>query len=405
MKSRTLLFFCATAVVITGCASTSSPSAPTIYPLKFTSSLEDQITEMPKTCYYTPAEENGLSGNVYSVTGTVKSVLSEDETVADVGEMFSIENEEGTVWFVVADPEFLSGGGDASTVEELMDGTMDYTLPDENEYVTVYGIYSGYSDTYEAPLLYFGIDEFVYDIVNGSNSDESETQEEINTDESQDAVLSDWDSVTNGENSNEWIYIDGIVDNYSETSTGMDFNMFFKSGNGYEMLKMYPGEDACEYLIEKYPEGIENGDVLRMTQKIGEDPLVGQGFIEADKIDSVSIDEVHQEYEKSCPELDYESIIRKPVGTFSEDIKCKFTGEIIQIVNEGGEFGKPDYLIKSGDNIVYCTFDRSFENREMRFVEGDNVTIYGNCNALSTYDTIIGQNTVPSIWAFLIELN
>ena len=76
-----------------------------------------------------------------------------------------------------------------------------------------------------------------------------------------------------------------------------------------------------------------------------------------------------------------------------------------QVVDEGGDFGIPNYLIKSGEDIVSCTYARSSENRDMRFIEGDIVTIYGECQALTTYDTLVGENTVPYIWAYLIDLN
>ena len=82
--------------------------------------------------------------------------------------MFSVKNEDGTAWFGVLDPEYYSNtsGGDLETFESLMDSTMDYTLPSQGEYVTVYGIYTGYSEALKAPSLYFGIDEFTYGVLN-----------------------------------------------------------------------------------------------------------------------------------------------------------------------------------------------------------------------------------------------
>lgn len=118
-----------------------------------------------------------------------------------------------------------------------------------------------------------------------------------------------------------------------------------------------------------------------------------------------SLDEVYSAYKNSCPVLDYDSVIRQPVGTFNDYLKCQFTGNIIQVVDEGSDYSSPEYLIESGDNIIYCTYGRSAENREMRFIEGDTVTIYGDCQAITTYNTLTGENTVPQIWAYLIDLN
>lgn len=176
MKKKIIVALLCGIPVFSNAGCTSSESAePTIYPLSFTSSLEDSVTVMPKTCYSTPAEENGLGGNVYSVTGTVDSVLSEEESLTGT-EMFSVQNEDGTAWFGVLDPEYYSNfsGGDLETFESLMDSTMDYTLPEQGEYVTVYGIYTGYSEVLDAPSLYFGIDEFTYETVNNSGDDTAE---------------------------------------------------------------------------------------------------------------------------------------------------------------------------------------------------------------------------------------
>lgn len=214
-------------------------------------------------------------------------------------------------------------------------------------------------------------------------------------------VLSNLDAVLSGANNNQWIYIDGIVDNFRETSTGYDFNIFYQTSDGYNITAMYPPS----YIIDqKVPEGLKNGDILRMKQYITESHA-GQSFADMDKIGEASMEEVYSTYKSSCPLLDYSSVIRMPVGVFDKYIKCQFTGEIIQVVDEGGDFGIPNYLIKSGEDIVSCTYARSSENRDMRFIEGDIVTIYGECQALTTYDTLVGENTVPYIWAYLIDLN
>lgn len=146
------------------------------YPLAFTSSLEDEVKILPETCYKTKATENGFSGNVYSVSGTVKEILDKDESIGGA-QMFSIENEQGIAWFTIADPAFWASNTEKSIsdFDSLMDNTMDYTIPQVGEYVIVYGIYTGFSDVYNAPVLFFGIDEFVYDIVNNDDDDVDDT--------------------------------------------------------------------------------------------------------------------------------------------------------------------------------------------------------------------------------------
>lgn len=123
---------------------------------------------MPKTCYTTPAEQNHLNGNVYSVSGIVDEVVPKEKSKTVKTTMFSVKNDFGTVWFAVFDADYFaeSTGGDKDSFEALMDSSMDYTIPKEGDNVTVYGIYSGFSEVYKAPILYFGLDEFVYESLN-----------------------------------------------------------------------------------------------------------------------------------------------------------------------------------------------------------------------------------------------
>lgn len=167
---------------------------------------------------------------------------------------------------------------------------------------------------------------------------------------------------------------------------------------------MYPSEEANKKTDQNIPEGLKNGDIVKMTQFIS-DSKAGQSFADIEKTGEASLDKVYSTYKNSCLELDYDSVIRQSVGTFNDYIKCQFTGEIIQVIDEGGNYSSPKYLIESGNNIIYCIYGRSSENREMRFIEGDTVTIYGDCQALTTYNTLMGENTVPQIWAYLIDLN
>lgn len=208
-----------------------------------------------------------------------------------------------------------------------------------------------------------------------------------------------WNDVTSHAYDNQYVYIDGVVDNYDAGFNGVNFNMYFQHDGIYDVIRFYPSKEQCDDLI-----GFKNGDVLRISQYIADEGAVGQGFITADKIGEISIDEVHAGYKNGCPVMDYESIARTPIGQSEQDIKCKFTGNIAQVIDEGNEFSTPTYLVESNGNYVYVEYYRSFENRNTRFLEGDNVTVYGNFTIMKTYDTLMGEKTVPQINTYLIEL-
>lgn len=213
-----------------------------------------------------------------------------------------------------------------------------------------------------------------------------------------------WNDVVSGTYDGQTVYIDGVVDDFKQSSTGLQFNMFFEHDGIYEIVKMYLNDSAEQYLLTSCPDGIKNGDILRISQVIVNSGTVGQGFITADKIGEISIDDVHVGYKNGCPDMDYESIIRTPVDAAEQKIKCKFTGSIAQVIDEGGQFGTPEYLVESNGNYVYVVYFRAFENRNIRFLEGDNVTVYGNFTIMKTYDTLIGEKTVPQIDTYLIDL-
>ena len=387
-------------IATVGCASSSS-STPTLYPLEFTSDLEDMVTEMPKTCYSTPAEENGFGGNVYSVTGTVKSVLSEDETISGVGEMFSVENEEGTAWFVVADPEFLASGEDSSILNGLMDETMDYTLPKESELVTVYGIYSGYSDTYDAPLLYFGIDEYLYNLMNSDvPSGEASSSKSF-----EDCPLVTIDDILSGKYNGQKVCIDCIIDrldNYLGTSCS--FSLLYPSGDTY----VYEGSSTNSFydVVDGSPESVflnaKNGDCIRYVTTVYEDGSFGTTALEAAEIvGEEDLNQIYESYKSGCAEINYEDVQRNPQNY--EDDSLKISGSIFQIIDESAY--SASYLISTDSGYIYASWYENEDIRGSRFLEGDNVTVYGQFDALTTYNTLAGsENTVPQISVCIIEL-
>ena len=57
------------------------------------------------------------------------------------------------------------------------------------------------------------------------------------------------------------------------------------------------------------------------------------------------------------------------------------------------------------ENLIYITYEYE-SNSENRILEGDIITIYGECKGSKTYTTVLGSsNTVPYIKALYIDIN
>ena len=56
------------------------------------------------------------------------------------------------------------------------------------------------------------------------------------------------------------------------------------------------------------------------------------------------------------------------------------------------------------DDVVYVTYERP--NSDKRILEDDRVTIYGECNGLYTYETIMGGSvTLPKFEAETVSFD
>lgn len=108
--------------------------------------------------------------------------------------------------------------------------------------------------------------------------------------------------------------------------------------------------------------------------------------------DTTTPEQERADYISSCKAADYKAIARDPADHEFELIT--FTGEVIQVSE--GWFGSVILRIDTPDGIWYCTYTRSDD--EGRILEGDTLTVYGQCEGVETYTTIFGASeTIPSI--------
>lgn len=377
----------------------------TIYPLHFTSSLESYVTEMPNILYNTPASENGLAGNVYSATGIVLDIIPEEETPDGVPLVFSIMTSEAPVYFTVMDPDFVERTTGKDYARDLFDSTMDYTLPEIGEYVTIYGIYSGYSSVYDGPMFYFGIDEFVRDSVVGSSSNNHTSPSPTPSAPAHSVNINDYtlintEDISSGNYSGTEVALEGVIDQHSSNKYGCDFKIWIISGDSYIC------DDGHYSSIEEgSPEQVfqnaKDGDVIRFATKIYDDNSFGMTEIfAAEVVGSTDLASVYDSYKSNCPQMDYNGSQRTPDEYEGE--KVSVSGTIFQVVNEGSHMA--EYIIETTDGLVYLHWYEKEDLRGSRFLEGDTVNVYGLYNGLETYSSLARENTIPCLSVHLIDL-
>ncbi len=105
--------------------------------------------------------------------------------------------------------------------------------------------------------------------------------------------------------------------------------------------------------------------------------------------------------------LNFKEISRDPEAYKGQ--YYSFTGKVLQVL-EGSDYGgttstamriatKGNY-----DDVVYVTYERP--NSDKRILEDDRVTIYGECNGLYTYETIMGGSvTLPKFEAETVSFD
>lgn len=134
------------------------PETPLVYPSFTESSGFGWYPMAPDIVYSTPASENGLGDSYYSFIGTVSETGSLDNSGTEM-QYFILDTQNGPVlvydiygWAMIHNPELT---------EIYPEPSSDYSFPNVNDYVKVYGVYQGYSDMFDMPSCIYGIPEFI----------------------------------------------------------------------------------------------------------------------------------------------------------------------------------------------------------------------------------------------------
>lgn len=108
-----------------------------------------------------------------------------------------------------------------------------------------------------------------------------------------------------------------------------------------------------------------------------------------------------QNYKSSCKSFDYTDVARNPGNYKGKRIKA--SGRVIQVME--GLNGNVTLRVRESNNrIWYVTI--TLGSGESRILENDRVTVYGICQGVTTYETVLGASvTIPKIEAKYIDIN
>lgn len=126
------------------------------------------------------------------------------------------------------------------------------------------------------------------------------------------------------------------------------------------------------------------------------------------KTESFALSEEEREsaYKSMCKAYSYDTIARDPNAY--KDTYAKYTGEIIQVLEDGNSLNLRVNITKNSygwySDTIYVVY--TLKDGESRLLEDDIVTIYGKNAGTISYESILGATiTLPSVNAEYIDLH
>lgn len=390
------------------------------------------------------ASENGLGGTYIYVEGkAIELTLTE----AAVGVI--IQENDGNKW-VVGFPSYNGFGYDAQ--ENLVNRLIDSEI-------RVFGQYDGFSRKVNLPFIALVANDEDYDYIDKVRIESENKDGEYETvwsyEEYKNEVIWEFALFDNETNCEENTSDDQnqLNDEQNEFNTGNyayitneDLDKYASNIEGVKIYVVTEVNDIKDGLIQsiltdgymmssfdvgdkysKYESLIREDDTVAIAGTVGEihdyslfgksvdindcivfaigneaetyrkaatDDSLSQYLTVNEEVANLNGDSITgDEYKSLCNYLDYEDILRNPD---SYDGKyCVISGTVDQII-EGWFDSYTIYLVDSDGNKWQCWY--SYEEGESHLLEGDNITVYGECNGTDTAETLIGEQvTMPDI--------
>ena len=191
-----------------------------------------------------------------------------------------------------------------------------------------------------------------------------------------------------------WYYEGEWVDGQME---GEGYEYWPDLGQKYEGLfangKMIEGkiyqEDKLQY----------DGQVVSMNDMVffdGKGKLYNaKGEVVYDGIFEMNRSKDLNQLKKNAAHASYDKLARNPEKYYGDLVKIE--GQIIQVIE--GEDGYAGYLVALDDwveEVIYLTYARN--EKTSRFLEGDEIIVYGQSCDLITYESTMGKKvTIPYV--------
>lgn len=155
--------------------------------------------------------------------------------------------------------------------------------------------------------------------------------------------------------------------------------------------------DTCD------PRTIQPTDNIDVCIYINKDNSFGTDIISFNKNDSLlTLDEVQNTFRENCQPLNYTDILRTPDSFFG--MTYSLSGSIFQITKQKDSI--VEFLLNTGSNDEYVYVIYFYKDGESKFLEGDELTIYGTFYILYDYVSVLGtSHSIPQISAEFIENN
>lgn len=180
------------------------------------------------------------------------------------------------------------------------------------------------------------------------------------------------------------------------TETGIETGTCDICGEEVENELDLLAHSESDWEITVTPTATEKGTRVRKCTVCGKE-LSSEQF-------KASPEELEQIYKDSCETISYGELERKP-GEYKGK-KVKFSGRVVQVCSESDSiFYYSTYRVATKgkyDNVVYLLIDTY--GMDIRILEGDRLTFYGEYNGIMTYESVRGDSiSIPKVTAEYVD--
>lgn len=268
-------------------------------------------------------------------------------------------------------------------------------LPNESE---------DYSDALNAcydSIKYIGSNNLLNTLPSSINPTQESTLDELESESTKKPEIKPvtYDDIKSGKYTDSYVYIDCFVDNVSKIDdTSVFFDAWYPSGDTYIRKNTYL--DFSETNADTDLLKLKSGDSFRLYVYVHADNSFSPKANNSKKIDAIdTLKGIKKKYKKSCKSYTCEEILRDPESYFG--FNMKFSGEIFQIVENSDQL---EFLLSTGEEYGYLYVSYEMKDTDKKFLEGDEVTVYGTFYKTTSYNTLLnGTKTVPRLATEFIE--